>query len=194
MNKRERNMLLITLAIVVPVLAYAFLVPAEHAATESGESAAITSGDAGNARKEFASMSKMIKERSTIEGEYNSISFRAPDITPGRTVGETFQIEVSRMLTQIFKIENPNVSPPRPTLIEGVDDYCLVAVTISIAGTLQETISLLRSLDQRGLLIKSYTLSRPGGWRSSNAISMEVEVSRLVQPDVQTRALLFGNE
>lgn len=190
MNKRERNMLLITLIIVVPVLAWALFAPEEDAT----EGEAASSGSVSSVRKEFERKYDLLRKREAIEQGYREISFDTPEVSAGRSVGETFENDIAALLKSTFKIPNPRVGRATPVAIPEDDDYCLVQLDVNVDGSLSACIGLLKDLDSQGLLIKNYQLSQQSGWRSQDGtVNLTVTIARLVEPDVETRSYLEGS-
>lgn len=191
MNKRERNLLTLTLIIIVLGVGSYFVL----GDTESLSFDFASSGELESVRQKYEEYIQIKKDEADINSEFQSIGFDMPEKNPGQSSGETFSNQVNNLLVEHLNGRAPQMGKPAYSEIPNVSEYCFVDITADIDGTLTEMLSLLKLMDSRGLLIKSFRLDQKGGGYSMGTgdgeerqnVSLHVIVSRLVKQDEETQ-------
>jgi hypothetical protein len=183
-NKRERMLLILTLAVVVPLLAYHFfMADAIEGALAGG------TGELGEARGQFRQYAKTLEDSRNIREQYQAISFTSPEREGNLSPAQTFQNQISTMLTQQFNIMTPQIESPTFSAIKDVDDYYFVDIAMQVSGPDKQIVSLIQDMNRMGLLIKRFDLKRLS-LKFSDSLQLDIEVSRLVKHDAASRKLL----
>jgi hypothetical protein len=149
-----------------------------------------SSGSEGNLAAEqerFRQYAGFVRDGDQIREAYNRVTLRnIPERRGNKRPGDTFVDELARILTDEFHQVSPRVDPYVPSKIPKVEDYYFVDVDVAMDGQVGEMIRLLLQMEQRGLLIKEFTLDRRTDFRAS----LKVKVARLVQHDAFSRRMM----
>jgi hypothetical protein len=185
MKKRERNMIIITLAVVALVLALNFLLGDKLETSEES----VSSGNLDSARETYNQYKQALKDSAKTKAAYQAIAFSQPERIPGQDPGETFQNQLSRLLIEQLRVPNPQVGTPKATEIKNVEDYYFINIDVHISGTHPELMQLLVNMQRLGLLIQSFTLKQQNKMQWE-AIDMDITVARLVKHDADSKKRL----
>ena len=184
MNKRERNLVIITLLVVGILLSYQFYFADK---LETGDTAAAV-GNLDEARSTFTDFAGTFAKGRQIRREYARIDIGIPERTGTKQPTATFSDELYKMLTTQFSVDAPRMGTPKRVAIKDVDDYYFIEIDVTITDTLDNLIKLLRELDGGGLLIKSFTLDKRS--RGQDLAQLDMTVARLVKHDEESRKIL----
>ena len=92
-----------------------------------------------------------------------------------------FSDELNDLIINQLKVAAPDMEPPSFSEIPDVDEYEFVEIEAQVNGGLGELINLLRVMDKRGLLIKTFKLSKAYTRHQSDLVEMDFTVARLVK-------------
>lgn len=185
MKKRERNMIIITLAVVALALAFNFLLADKLETSEES----ISSGNLDSTRETYHQYKQTLKDSATIKTQYQAIAFGQPEHVSGQDPGETFQNQLSRLLTEQLKVPNPQVGTPKYTEIKNVEDYYFINIDVRISGSHAELMQLLVNMQRLGLLIQNFSLKQQNRMQWE-VIDLEITVARLVKHDADSKKRL----
>jgi hypothetical protein len=180
MKKSEKLLISATVAIVALGL-YVKL-----SSGDSGAFSASSGGEGGLATQQerFRQYAGFIRDGKKIREAYERVTLRnIPERRGNRRPGDIFTDELARILTDEFHQVSPRIDPFQLSKIPKVEDYYFVDADVAMDGPVGEMIRLLLQMEQRGLLIKEFTLDR----RTDRRASLKVKVSRLVQHDAISR-------
>jgi hypothetical protein len=151
---------------------------------------AVESGNLEAEQSRFEQYARTLKDGKRIQDEYERLTLRnVPETRGSERPGNTFQVELARILTDEFNQPSPRIEPYQMSVIPKVEDYYFVDVSVTIDDKVASLIQLLLRMEKRGLLIKEFTLDVRGpGWRGD--ATLNAKVSRLVQHDEFSRRAL----
>ncbi len=171
MSQRERIILIVT--IVVLVLGVGFRIMPENILSFGG-------GQVSGAREVFEENLKLIQRGPAIREAYRRVNTQLPEQLPDTTPEATFSNEVARRLQQ-KGWERPLVKPAKPTEIKEVEDYYYIDLDISLEGTLEKALDVLKDFQKMGLLIKAFQIEKRN--MDADEVALTVTVSRLAKMD-----------
>ena len=171
MNQREKIILATT--IVVAVIGLGFML--ENKLFQGPDSVQVA-----GARETFEQYLKQVKIGPSIREAYQRVNTQMPERLPNSTPEATFSNEVAKRL-QDKGWERPTVKPARPSEIKNVDDYYYIDLDLSLTGTLEKVIDVLKDFQQTGLLIKAFQIEKRN--MDGEEVGLTVTVSRLAKMD-----------
>jgi hypothetical protein len=177
MNKREKILGIMTGVVICLGLGFRFAPEASFSLPSS-----ISGGELMVAQEAFDQYVQTMEDQSDIRQRYGEIGLGVLDAPSGQSPSDLFSNELNDMIIREMKIAAPKLEPADYRDIENVNEYQFVEIEATVEGTLPELMKLMRIMDQRGLLIESFTLDKVGGGRRQTAkIKMDITVARLVK-------------
>jgi len=175
MSRRERTILVVTLAVIAVGLVYRFgLQDAFSSLTAGSEQLA----QEGKTYKEYI---EDLKRKDAVDRDYQKLE-QNYSISLQGTKEFTGGIEQN---FAAFGMTGTRYDPPEEALVEGAEDYGYVKLRIRCDGTIEMIRRMLAYFDKQALLVEDLKLS---GQLDSDRISVDVRVSQIVKTSPEMRA------
>lgn len=179
-NLRKREQLLI----IVTVLLGTFVLLYQVGFSKLYHSLAITSSELEKQKTLFSDYLNQFSRKSKIEQEYKEIEAQFPLPAPDRKPAQQFSEEVDALCRQLG-FSYPNIEPPKDELIENVDDYKFITLTIRVEGPLKNIAQLLNGFHTRALLIRELNLSSARDQDRITAIITAARIAKLTPEEME---------
>ena len=151
-KKREHLLLIMTIAVgLIAILYHMGFASLLNALSESGEIL-------DQEKERFQEYVTQLNNKDEIEKAYNSIQFEFPQTDPDKKPEQQFSEDVVKMCAK-YGLPTPNIGPPKDEIIENVDDYKFISLTIRINGSIEKLSSILKEFNRNALLIEDITLT-----------------------------------
>lgn len=174
MSRRELTLLIATLSVFAIFIGFRFLPEGGIAGAGFG------SGQLENERQQLRTNKEWIEEGQRIRKDYERVEAQFPEKVGNRSAEATFSDELTRMVKELGW-NRPKIKPPRKRKIKDVEDYYYIDLDVEVVGNLDQTLALVGEFLRKGLLIKSFEISKtnPDGQN----VRSDVTVSRLAKVD-----------
>lgn len=170
-SKREKNILILTVVVIVGALFYQFGL--NSLMTAFSESA----GDLESKQKVFESNTELLKQRKSIEQTYLNIERLFPKDSPEKTAKQLFSEDVEILFRELG-IANGQIRTPKDEFIEGVDNYKEITIDIEADGKLDQIVSILKKFYVDSFIVKQLKIS---GDPDNEFKKLNISVSRVVK-------------
>lgn len=178
-SKRERIILIITIIVVIGGIGSQFGVSNFFA------SFATTIGELGQKQQVYESYLKQLDKMPAIQKNYRSIERQFAKNSPNKSADQIFTEDIESLCNKL-QLGFPRIEPPLQAIIENVDNYNEISLTVHASGDLQKIVRLLKGFNEASLIITALKISSP---LDRNIMDIDVTVARItkVEPVVEEK-------
>ncbi|MCD6386183.1 hypothetical protein J7M23_10465 [Candidatus Sumerlaeota bacterium] len=151
-KKRERFLMIATIVVGAVALLYQFAFSSMY------EQITSTSEELEYQKEIFKQYITQYKRKNIIENAYKEIEIKFPQPRADKKPEQQFTEDIDAMCAKLG-FSRRNIEPPKDSLIENVDDYKFITVTVRVEGPLKNVAELLKEFHRNALLIKELTLT-----------------------------------
>ena len=179
MSKREKIILIVTVAVAVVALLYRF------GLSGLADEISSTSERMTRAQQAYDEYQRQLDKQSAIEGDYRKIEGQFSTTDPNRKPDQAFTEDVARLCRELG-LNYPRIEPVQDAEIPEVDEYKFMTVEVKSSGDLEQFVKLLKGFEQRSLLITALKITHPP---NAPSFILSVTVARIVKltPDELNR-------
>lgn len=173
MNPRERNLLIVTVLVLILGGGYYFMPEDISLGGDAGV------GNAAAESRRFDEYREWLERGPSVEREYRRIDAIFPQQVGTQTAESTFSNELFELI-KAQGWDKPTIKPARREIVEDVEDYYYIDLDVaSLIGPAQKIIDVMVEFRRNGLLIKHFKMRKANPDR--DLITLNVTVSRLAR-------------
>lgn len=177
-KKRERFLMIATIVVGIFALLYQFVFSGIY------EQIATTSEELEYQKNLFNQYIAQYKRKNIIENAYKEIEVKFPQPQADKKPEQQFTEDIDLMCTKLG-FTRRNIEPPKNALIENVDDYKFITVTLRVEGTLKDIAKLLKEFHRNALLIKELNLTSRLDSDEISAVITAARIAKLTPEELE---------
>ena len=128
-------------------------------------------------KRTYTDYVQRLERKDEVEAAYKSIEVQFPQTDPDKKPEQQFSEDVFALCGK-FGFPSPNIGPPKEDLIENVDDYKFITLTVRVSGKIDRLARLLKEFHKNALLIKEFSLTSV---LDDDEITAQVTVARIAK-------------